>query len=82
MPQAAESLRLEATDTGDSWRVRLLPTGIEVGPGSGPADATAAGAAADLLLWLWGRGQADPMELTGDPALVPRVRELAAEATQ
>jgi uncharacterized protein (TIGR03083 family) len=77
-----ESLRLEATDTGDSWRVRLLPTGIEVGPGSAPADATAAGAAADLLLWLWGRRPADPLELTGDPALVPRVRELAAEATQ
>jgi hypothetical protein len=70
------------TDTGDSWRLRLLPAGIEVGPGQAPADATAAGRAADLLLWLWGRGPADPLERTGDPVLVPRVRELAAEATQ
>jgi uncharacterized protein (TIGR03083 family) len=76
------SLRLEATDTGDRWQVRLLPTGIEVGPGQATADATAAGRAADLLLWLWGRGPADPLERTGDPALVPRIRELAAEATQ
>jgi hypothetical protein len=77
-----ESLRLEATDTGDRWQVQLLPTGIEVGPGQATADATAAAGAADLLLWLWGRGPADPLERTGDPALVPRVRELAAEATQ
>ena len=76
-----QSLRLRATDTGDSWQVRLLPTGIEVGSGHASADATAAGGAADLLLWLWGRGPADPLERTGDPALVPRVRELAAEAT-
>jgi uncharacterized protein (TIGR03083 family) len=67
-----ETLGLRATDTG----------GIEVGPGQATADATAAGGAADLLLWLWGRGPADPLERTGDPALVPRVRELAAEATQ
>jgi len=77
-----ETLGLRATDTGDRWQVRLLPTGIEVGPGQAKADATAAGGAADLLLWLWGRGPADPLERTGDPALVPRVRELAAEATQ
>ena len=77
-----ESLGLLATDTGDSWRVRLLPTGIEVGPGQAPADATAAGSAADLLLWLWGRGPADPLERTGDPELVPRFRQLAADATQ
>jgi uncharacterized protein (TIGR03083 family) len=77
-----ESLRLETADTGDRWQVRLLPTGIEVGPGQATADASAAGGAADLLLWLWGRGPADPLDRTGDPALVPRVRELAAEATQ
>jgi MDMPI C-terminal domain/Mycothiol maleylpyruvate isomerase N-terminal domain len=71
-----------AAETGDRWQVRLLPTGIEVGPGQATADASAAGGAADLLLWLWGRGPADPLGRTGDPALVPRVRELAAEATQ
>jgi uncharacterized protein (TIGR03083 family) len=77
-----QCLRLRATDTGDAWQVRLLADGIEVGPAEAAADATAAGNAADLLLFLWGRGAADPLERTGDPALVPRVRELAAAATQ
>jgi hypothetical protein len=42
-----QTLRLEAADTGDRWQVRLLPTGIEVGPGQAGADATAAGQAAE-----------------------------------
>jgi hypothetical protein len=36
----------------------------------------------DLLLFLWGRGPADLLERIGDPAVAPRVRELAAAATQ
>ncbi|MDP9209481.1 MAG: hypothetical protein M3O65_13535 [Actinomycetota bacterium] len=34
------------------------------------------------MLFLWGRAPADPLERSGDPALLPRVRELAAAATQ
>src|SRR5512132_2120565 len=36
----------------------------------------------DELPGWYDEGLADPLERTGDPALVPRVRELAAEATQ
>jgi hypothetical protein len=36
----------------------------------------------DLLLVLRGRGPADLLERTGDPALLPGVRDLAAAATQ
>ena len=77
-----ESLHLHATDTEGEWRLRLLPAGVEVGQGHAPADATAAGPASDLLLFLWGRAGAGPLERSGDPALLRRVRELAAAATQ
>jgi uncharacterized protein (TIGR03083 family) len=77
-----ESLHLHATDTEGEWRLRLLPAGVEVGRGHARADATASGGASDLLLFLWGRAPADPLERSGDPALLPRVRELAAAATQ
>ncbi|HEV3463559.1 MAG TPA: maleylpyruvate isomerase family mycothiol-dependent enzyme [Actinomycetota bacterium] len=77
-----ESLHLHATDTEGEWRLRLLPAGVEVGRGHARGDATASGGASDLLLFLWGRAPADPLERSGDPALLPRVRELAAAATQ
>jgi uncharacterized protein (TIGR03083 family) len=77
-----ESLHLHATDTEGEWRLRLLPAGVEVAQDHAQADATAAGAASDLLLFLWGRAGAGPLERAGDPALLSRVRELAAAATQ
>jgi hypothetical protein len=40
------------------------------------------GAASDLLLFLWGRARPGPLERSGDPAVLTRVRELAAAATQ
>ena len=77
-----ESLHLHATDTEGEWQLRLLPAGVEVGRGHAQGDAAASGDASDLLLFLWGRATADPLERSGDPALLPRVRELAAAATQ
>ncbi|HEV2920883.1 MAG TPA: maleylpyruvate isomerase family mycothiol-dependent enzyme, partial [Actinomycetota bacterium] len=77
-----ETLHLHATDTEGEWRLRLLPAGVEVGPGHDQADAEVAGGASDLLLFLWGRGDDGTLERSGDPALLPRVRELAAAATQ
>jgi uncharacterized protein (TIGR03083 family) len=77
-----ESLHLHATDTEGEWRLRLLPAGVEVAQGHAQGDATAVGSASDLLLFLWGRAGADPLERSGDPALLARVRELAAMATQ
>ena len=47
-----------------------------------PVPACEGWTASDLLLFLWGRGPADPLERTRDPALLPRVRDLAAAATQ
>jgi uncharacterized protein (TIGR03083 family) len=77
-----ETLHLHATDTEGEWLLRLLPAGVEVGQGHAQGDAAASGTASDLLLFLWGRAADDPLERSGDPALLPRVRELAAAATQ
>jgi uncharacterized protein (TIGR03083 family) len=77
-----ESLHLHATDTEGEWLLRLLPAGVELGQGHARGDAVAAGTASDLLLFLWGRAGADPLERSGDPAVLARVRELAAAATQ
>jgi uncharacterized protein (TIGR03083 family) len=77
-----QTLHLHATDTEGEWTVRLLPTGVETGRGHVQGDAVAGGGACDLLLFLWGRAGPDPLERTGDPALLPRVRELAAAVTQ
>ena len=77
-----ESLHLHATDTEGEWLVRLLPAGVQVERGHAKGDAAARGTASDLLLFLWGRAPADRLESFGDPAVLPRVRELAARATQ
>jgi predicted lipid carrier protein YhbT len=77
-----QAVHLHATDAEGEWLVRLLPAGVEVGRGHAKGDAAARGPASDLLLFLWGRAPADRLEQAGDPALLPRVRELAAMATQ
>lgn len=41
-----------------------------------------AGRAWDLDRWLWGRGPDDPLDVTGDRALLERLRALLSEATQ
>jgi uncharacterized protein (TIGR03083 family) len=80
-PDEARTLRLQATDTGDSWLVTLGRfTGTdsdgasydepdihaaERDPGTQTA-AQVAGAAADLDCWLWHRPPIAPVERSGD----------------
>lgn len=57
----------------------------DVDPTQAPADDVALvvrGRAWDLDRWLWGRGDADALEVRGDAALLARLRELVTEATQ
>jgi uncharacterized protein (TIGR03083 family) len=84
-------VRVHATDTGTSWDVELGQltgtsprTGtaydqeaVRVRDGDGEVSATVTGPAWDLDRWLWGRGPVDPLTVTGDRALVHRLRELA-----
>jgi len=83
-------------ETPRSWELafgRFTGTGPESGtaydldvaqlvdlPGS--TTAQVAGPAWALDLWLWGRGSADGLTVAGDPALVDRLRHVAAEGTQ
>ncbi|WP_088282474.1 GNAT family N-acetyltransferase [Kineosporia sp. A_224] len=47
-----------------------------------PADATVAGAPAALYTWLWGRGRADDVTVTGSPAAVEALRAALTRAMQ
>jgi hypothetical protein len=60
-------------------KLEIVRGGLAQPPGLWPPPAPPR---ADLLLFLWGRAGAEPLERSGDPALLPRVRELAAAATQ
>jgi uncharacterized protein (TIGR03083 family) len=84
-PDRPRTVRLRATDTGDSWFVMLGRfTGTDPGgvshdepdihaedpdPGTDAA-AVVAGAAADLDCWLWHRTPLAPVELSGDPQVL------------
>ncbi|MEU4236629.1 maleylpyruvate isomerase family mycothiol-dependent enzyme [Actinoplanes sp. NPDC026619] len=70
---AGETLRLSATDTGDSWQVTLTPDGLRWQPGGEKADVTVAAPVAELLLILNRRRAATDVE--GDTALFERFRE-------
>ncbi|HEY9368964.1 maleylpyruvate isomerase family mycothiol-dependent enzyme [Streptomyces sp.] len=74
-------LRVEATDTGDVWTVRLSPDAPSTtrttrsDDSDGPADCTLSGPAWRLFLTLWNRLPADAVELTGDASLAALWRE-------
>jgi uncharacterized protein (TIGR03083 family) len=72
--------RLNATDTGDRWVIRIrgkalsvLDTNTVLDPGPG-AQAAAKGTASDLLLALWGRIPLDVLEISGDSPLLEALR--------
>lgn len=72
---------LVATDASYEWFVRLrgqgvalLDTGTIFDTDDHHPRAEAVGTASDLLLALWGRVQADVLEVTGDPRLIAALR--------
>lgn len=90
-PEAVVALR--ATDTDDSWRVVLgTATGSSgeraphvVRSAGERAELAIAGPATVLNLWLWGRGGASGLDVTGpaEPGVVlPQFRAAIAAATQ
>lgn len=79
-PAAARTVQLVADDTGDVWVLQLgtfagvTPSGVEVSehgfqriPPDQAASATVRGRSTDLLLWLWNRPTAGPIDRSGDP---------------
>lgn len=93
-PDSARTLRLHATDTGDSWLVTLGRfTGTDPGDqvsydetgihaaGSDPGAGTAAligGSAADLDCWLWHRPPIAQIDRSGDQETLSRFDSVIA----
>ena len=87
-PSDATTLRLRASDTGDSWLVTVGRfTGTDPGDGTSydepdvraaatdpgdPAAAEVVGAAADLDCWLWHRPAFTPVTSSGDQEVLGR----------
>jgi uncharacterized protein (TIGR03083 family) len=53
------ALGIRATDTGDTWTIRIEPDRRAVTDGVGAADCVVSGSAADLYLLLWNRRTPD-----------------------
>lgn len=65
--------------TGRSYDLHAAELGDDP---SAPPHAEVSGDAWDLDRWLWGRGDAGALTITGKPEVVTRFRALVAEATQ
>lgn len=87
------ALRLQATDTGDSWLVQLgrftgtdpngtsydeLDIHVAEDDQDQPPVAWASAGAADLDLWLWHRTPTDPVALTGDEEVLREFQAVIA----
>lgn len=72
------SFVLRATDTGDAWTVTdgTVPGSLTMSPGAGRDAPAVRAAAAGLLLWLYGRAQAE--ESTVPAELLDRFRRLSS----
>jgi uncharacterized protein (TIGR03083 family) len=93
-PDHAQTLRLRATDTGDSWLVTLGRfTGTDPDDGTSydeddiraaerdpgtEAAAEVAGTAADLDCWLWHRPPLTPVDASGDRQVLGRFESAIA----
>jgi uncharacterized protein (TIGR03083 family) len=92
---SGEALRISATDHPATWGVALgrmtgssptsgrtydLPA-ASVGRDAVDPHSIVTGTAWDLDRWLWGRLDSDGLAVTGDRALVDRLRAVAAEST-
>lgn len=92
------TVRLECSNADAAWVLalgRFTGTGPDSGTDydldaaavlsedeGGTDDLVVRGAAWDLDRWLWGRGEDGYLQVTGDRALLERLRRLVAEATQ
>ena len=67
---AGQTLHVHCTDVPGEWIIRFAPGGTEIERGHAKGDGAIRGAAGDLLILLWGREPAGPVETVGDASLV------------
>jgi uncharacterized protein (TIGR03083 family) len=67
-----------------AWLLRIAADSITVEPSPGEvsADAEISGPPTPLLLWLWNRGGAEDVSVTGDPKTLRVLRDLLEASTQ
>lgn len=88
-------IALETTDTSSSWTLRFGTFGgtspntgatydgePQVQLAEGPATTTVRAEAASLDLWLWGRAEADAVNIEGDTTLATDLRAIISGETQ
>jgi uncharacterized protein (TIGR03083 family) len=75
-PGDGRTVHLHSTDAEGEWLIGFEPGAIVVEAGHAKGDAAVRGPAADLLLWLWGRGPLDGLDVFGDRAAAEALREL------
>jgi uncharacterized protein (TIGR03083 family) len=73
---AGETLHFHCTDGEGEWLARLDTDGLVVTREHAKGDVAARGTASDLLLFLYGRADAERLDVFGDAALLARWREL------
>lgn len=72
--------RIRVTAGGRSWTVTADLRSITVVEGdTGPVATEIAGQPDDVFLWLWGRGDSDPLAITGDQEVGAGFRRRLAE---
>jgi uncharacterized protein (TIGR03083 family) len=73
--EAAKTMALHASDTGDDWLVTMTPGGISTAKKPAEADATLVGKAADLYLAVWNRGDDSSITVSGDETVLEAWRD-------
>ena len=81
-PQPDSTGSITVAAEGRTWHVELRPDRVEVSNEDGPAAARIRGDSSELLLWLWGRRPASAIHTQGDDAMIARLRQRLALATQ
>jgi hypothetical protein len=68
-------VHLHCTDTEGEWLIVRAGDDLVVTREHAKGDVAARGTASDLMLYLWGRVGADPLEVFGDAAALTRFRD-------
>jgi uncharacterized protein (TIGR03083 family) len=69
------TVHVHCTDTHGEWLIARDGDDLVVTREHAKGDVAARGSASDLLLFLWGRGPADRLEMFGDAAALDRFRD-------
>jgi uncharacterized protein (TIGR03083 family) len=74
-PGDGRTVRLAATDADAAWTIRFAPDEVAMErDDDGPADVVVRAPAADTLLWLWGRGPLDRLDVEGERGAAEALR--------